>query len=77
MHSFVPENLNCNPFHRLVYILPIFALIRSHMNKKISANEHSPTVCAMSSQLQHATLILLVKEDKFIHVKHIQKLAEP
>ena len=47
------------------------------MNKKISANEHSPTVCAMSSQLQHATLVLLVKEDKFIHVKHIQKLAEP
>lgn len=46
------------------------------MNKKISANEHSLTVRAMSSQLQNATLALLVKEDKFIHVKHIQKPAE-
>lgn len=44
------------------------------MNKKRSANEHSLTVCAMSLQLQNATLVLLVKEDKLIHVKHVQNL---
>lgn len=80
MHgSFVPENLNCNSFHRLVYrnILPIFALTNSHMNKKISPNKHSLTVCAMSHQLQNTTEVLLVKEDKFIYVKYIQKIPEP
>lgn len=79
MHgSFVPENLNYNSFYRQDYrnLLPIFALISSHMNKKFSPNKHPLRVCAMSSQLQNATQVL-TKEKKFIHVKYIQKMSEP
>lgn len=47
------------------------------MNKKFSPNKHPLRVCAMSSQLQNAIQILLTKEDKFIHVKYIQKVSEP
>lgn len=47
------------------------------MNKKFSPNKNPLRVCAMSSQLQNATWVLLTKEDKFIHVKYIQKMPEP